>query len=67
MSGGSGGPIIIKKKLREAAETSAVRDELGPRRLAKLDAVLAKSDGDWSHSETKFVGRCIMDAYEAYE
>lgn len=66
MSGGGGGHII-RGRLRAAAETSSVREQLGPLKLAKLDAVLSKSDGDWTHPETRFVGRCIMEAYEAYE
>jgi len=67
MSGGSGGVIIIKSGTRSVAETSAVQEEIGPRKLAKLLAVLAKQDEEWSFKEFKFVHGCILDAMEAYE
>jgi hypothetical protein len=67
MSGGSGGPIIIKKRIRDTASTGAVLDELGPRKRAKAEAVLAKQDADWSLRETKFLLNCVIDAVEAYD
>lgn len=66
MSGGGGGPIIIRK-FRAAAELETVQEQLGPIRRSKLLAILAKDDEDWTHLEARFVWRCVMDAYEAFE
>lgn len=63
MSGGGGG-VIIRNKLRAAAETSAVQDHCNPTKKAKLNEILAKSDGDWTDDETHFVDRRIMEAYD---
>ena len=66
MSGG-GGAHIIRGRARALAETESVQSQLGPLKLAKLQAILAKADGDWTHIETRFVIRCVLEAYEAYE
>jgi hypothetical protein len=67
MSGGSGGPIIIKGGTRSVASTSAVLDQLDQRRRQKAEAILAKQDADWTLAEFKFLSRCIVDAMEDYE
>lgn len=67
MSGGSGGPIIIKGGTRSVASTSAVLDELGPRKRTKAEAILAKQEADWTAKETKFLLNCVISAVEAYE
>ena len=67
MSGGGGGPIIIKGGTRSLVSTNAVQDELGPRKRAKAQAILAKPDADWTHNETRFLIGCIADAWEACE
>jgi hypothetical protein len=67
MSGGSGGPIIIKTGTRNLASTGAVLDQLGARRRAKAEAILAKQDEDWSCNDVKFLLRCAADAMEDYD
>lgn len=62
--GGNSGPIIIRRRLRAAAEDSAVQDNLDVARCAKLNAILAKADGDWSDHETHQVIRAIAAAYD---
>jgi hypothetical protein len=66
MSGGAG-PIIIRRNMRVLADSGSVKDQLGPRKRAKLEAVLAKAEEDWTHREEKFVLDCVGDALEAYE
>jgi len=63
MSGGGGG-VIIRNRLRAAAETSSVQDHVHPAKKPKLLEILAKSDGDWSDDETHYVNRRIMEAYD---
>lgn len=62
--GGNSGPIIIRGKLRAAAETSAVQEHVHPSKLSKLLTILDKSDADWSDDETHFVNRRVMEAYD---
>lgn len=62
--GGNSGGIIIQRRLRDAAADSVVQDHCHPGKLARLNEILAKSDGTWTHDETHFVMRRIMEAYD---
>jgi hypothetical protein len=62
-----GGHIIIRRNKRAAAELETVQEQLGPNKKAKLLAILAKDEADWTPKESKFVGHCIQDAEESYE
>jgi hypothetical protein len=64
MSGGGGGVIIIRSRLRAAATDSAVQDHVHPSKLPKLTEILAKADGAWTDDETHFVSRRVMEAYD---
>lgn len=63
--GGNSGPVIIRSRLRAAASDSVVQDNLDFIRKGKLNAILAKPDGNWSDFETHYVSNSIMIAYDA--
>lgn len=50
MSGG--GHIIIRSAVKQAASVEAVSSYLSPAAQAKLSALLAKNEADWTHFET---------------
>jgi len=60
-----GGHVIIRGKLRAAAETNVVKDNVPFNKVSKLELILAKADGDWTDDETHFVRHCIGVAYDA--
>jgi hypothetical protein len=69
MSGGGGGPIIIKRnKIRSALKTLAqesdVRGSVPSNKLSRYDAILAKSHEDWDDDETHFIRRCVGESYD---
>lgn len=66
MSGGGGGIIIIKHKVRELVETDAVKDELTGWRRNKFDEILAKAESDWTKEETHFLLRCAGFAFDEH-
>jgi len=66
MSGGGGG-IIIRNRIAEAVDCGSVKDQLGPIKQAKLEALLSQNPQDWTLAQALFVLRCIRDAIEAYD
>lgn len=60
-----GGVIIIRSRLRTTATDSVVQDNLEFIRKGKVNAILAKPDGNWSDFETHYVSNSIMIAYDA--
>lgn len=64
MSGGGGGVIIIRSRLRVAASDAAVQDNISTSKKGALNIILAKPDGDWSDHETHYVLRRIGEAYD---
>lgn len=67
MSGGSGGPIIIKPRLAVLGGLDSVKDQLGPLKRAKLEGLLAGNPEEWTLQDAKFVLHCIRDALISYE
>lgn len=67
MSGGGGGRIIIRSLLRQAAQSSAVRDSLLPEDLQRLDTILAKNESNWTRRDDRFVMHCISNGLEECE
>jgi hypothetical protein len=70
MSGGGGGPIIIKRnKIRAALKTLAseidVRGAVPINKLSRYDTILAKNHEDWDDDETHFMRRCVGDSYDS--
>ncbi len=64
MSGGGGGVIIIKSKIKEIGELESVKDCLGPVRRAALEDVLEKDVHNWSPADFHLVIRAITKAYD---
>lgn len=64
MSGGGGGIIIIRSRLRTTASDAVVQDNLDTIRKSKVNAILAKPDGNWTDYETHYVSNSIMIAYD---
>lgn len=64
MSGGGGGVIIIRSRIKAAAEDSAVLDHCHPGKRPKLEEILAKNVADWSEHEFHFVLRRIAEAHD---
>lgn len=62
--GGNSGVIIIRSLIRPAGESAAVQDSLSAGQRLKLQDILAKSDGNWTDKETRFVLRKIAEAYD---
>lgn len=64
MSGGGGGVIIIRSRIRDTAADSAVLDHCHPAKRAHLEEILAKNVADWSEHEFHFVMRRIGEAHD---
>lgn len=64
MSGGGGGIIIIRQKVRELAETESVRGQLTGWRKTKVDEILAKADADWTREDLHFLLRCTGFSFD---
>ncbi len=67
MSGGGGGPVIIRKNIAPVPKLESVLEQLGPLKRGRLAAINAKNSDTWTKDEFLFVLRCIREAYEAYE
>lgn len=67
MSGGSGGPIIIRRKIRAAAELESVQNALPTAKRIRLTEILNKSDLHWTDEETHYVWRCVAHAYDCQQ
>lgn len=65
MSGGGGGVIIIRPKIKEIAESSAVLDHCDQSKRAKLVEILAKDSASWSVWEFRFVMKRIEEAHDS--
>lgn len=46
-----GGHIIIRSAVKQAASVDTVKANLSPGACSKLDAILNKSEADWTHFE----------------
>lgn len=66
MSGGGGGVIIIKSKVRQLAELDVVKDVLSSSQRQRHDAILAKPDADWSQHETHVLVRHSSIAFDSH-
>lgn len=64
MSGGGGGIIIIRQKVRETGELDVVKDAQTPARRAHLCEILQKPNDDWTESDFDFVQKCISHAHD---
>lgn len=69
MSGGGGGPIVIKRNkirasLKAIVSEEDVRAAVPADKLDQLDAILAKPHEDWDDAETHFVKICVGDSYD---
>lgn len=64
MSGGGGGVIIIRNRIRDTAGDSAVLDHCHPGKRAKLAEIIAKNVADWTDSDFHFVMRRIAEAHD---
>ena len=62
MSGGGGGIIIIRNRIKATAEDSAVLDHCDQNKRSKLTYILAKNVADWTVGEFRFVMRRIEEA-----
>lgn len=47
-----GGHIIIRSAIKQAASSETINSYLSPSAQAKLAALLAKNEADWTHFET---------------
>lgn len=63
MSGGGGGIIIIKS-LRAVLCNPLVSGNVPSDLRPRLDAILAKNEGDVTPRDTRFMMRCQAEAYE---
>ncbi len=66
MSGGGGGRIILNR-IAPGADLDSVKEQLGSRKRAKLEALLQAGDETWTKAEGRFVLKCLLDAYDDYE
>lgn len=64
MSGGGGGIIIIRQRVRATAELDVVKDAQTPSRRQRLLEILQKQDDDWTEAEFDFVQKCITHAHD---
>lgn len=64
MSGGAGGIIIIRSRIKSTAEDSAVLDHCDQNKRSKLTHILAKNPADWTSGEFRFVMRRIEEAHD---
>lgn len=53
--------------MAQAADSETIKDQLGPLKRAKLEAILARNAAEWSHEEFHFLLRCIREAHESFE
>lgn len=60
MSGGGGGPIIIRRQIRSLAQSDTVRQHLTPAKCAELQAITDKQEGDWTRAQFRKVMRFIV-------
>lgn len=64
MSGGGGGVIIIRSRIKATAEDSAVLDHCDQNKRNKLISILAKDEANWTVGEFRFVMRRIEEAHD---
>lgn len=64
MSGGGGGVIIIRSRIKATAEDSAVLDHCDQNKRSKLTNILSKEPGNWTSGEFRFVLRRIEEAHD---
>jgi len=62
MSGGGGGVIIIRSRIRDTANDSAVLDHCDQTKRNRLVNILAKDPANWTVGEFRFVMRRIEEA-----
>lgn len=64
MSGGGGGVIIIRNRIKATAEDSAVIDHCDQNKRSRLTYILSKNVADWTVGEFRYVLRRIEEAHD---
>lgn len=60
----AGGIIIIRSRVRDAADSDIIKDCLQGERRNRLDALLTTNVADWTEADFHFVLRAIAKAHD---